>query len=135
MVPSCLFVLASSVCKSLWCLISPLTQGDEGGHLFRVICSVVLWGGRNTANKYHWSVWGVLTVFQQHWVSPHSQRVGFPSLHFSGFRLLCQELSVMGPGLHALPTSKLLRFRFLGTPQRYRLGWACVLCPSQVRAA
>ena len=24
---------------------------------------------------------------------------------------------------------------FLGTPQRHRLGWVCVLCPSQVRAA
>ena len=26
------------------------------------------------------------------------------------------------------------RFRFSGTPQRRRLGWACVLCPSQVGA-
>ena len=40
------------------------------------------------------------------------------------------ELSKVGPGLHVLPRSKLLRFRFLGTPQRHRLGWACVLCPS-----
>ena len=31
--------------------------------------------------------------------------------------------------------SKPLRFRLSGTPQRRRLGWACVLCPSQVRAA
>ena len=45
------------------------------------------------------------------------------------------ELSKAGPGLRALPRSKLLRFRFLGTPQRRRLVWACVLCPSQVRAA
>ena len=45
------------------------------------------------------------------------------------------ELSKMGPGLHALPRSKQFRFRFLGTPQRCRLSWACVLCPSQVRAA
>ena len=45
------------------------------------------------------------------------------------------ELSKAGPGLRALPRSKLLRFRFLGTPQRDRLSWACVLCPSQVRAA
>ena len=45
------------------------------------------------------------------------------------------ELSKAGPGLRALPRTKLLRFRFLGTPQRYRLGWACVLCPSQVGAA
>ena len=36
----------------------------------------------------------------------------FPSLHSSGSRLLCQELSEVGPGLHALSRSKLLRFRF-----------------------
>ena len=36
-----------------------------------------------------------------------------------------------GPGLRALPRSKPLRFRFLGTPQRRRLGWACVLCRSR----
>ena len=35
-----LFVLASSVCWSLQCL-----------HFFRLTCSVMLWGGRNTANK------------------------------------------------------------------------------------
>ena len=47
------------------------------------------------------------------------------------------ELSKAGHGLRALPRSKLLRFRFrfLGTPQRHILGWACNLCPSQVRAA
>ena len=61
--------------------------------------------------------------------------VCFQGLHFSSSRLLCWELSEVGPGLHALPRSKPLRFRFSGTPQRRRLGWACVLCPSQVRAA
>ena len=45
------------------------------------------------------------------------------------------ELSEVGPGLHALPRSKPLRFRFSGTPQRHRLSWACILCPSQVQAA
>ena len=39
-----------------------------------------------------------------------------------------RALSKAGPGLHALPKSKPLRFRFSGTPQRHRLGWACVLC-------
>ena len=61
--------------------------------------------------------------------------VCFQGLHFSSSRLLCWELSEVGPGLHGLSRSKLLRFRFSGTPQRHRLGWACVLCPSQVRAA
>ena len=45
-----------------------------------------------------------------------------------------RELSEAGPGLCALPRTKLLRFRFSSTPQRCRLGWACILCPSQVRA-
>ena len=55
--------------------------------------------------------------------------------HCSGSRLLHQEPSVAGPGLLAPPRSKPLRFRHSGSPQRRRLGWACVLCPSQVRAA
>ena len=41
----------------------------------------------------------------------------------------------LGPGLHVSPRSKPLRFRHSGSPQRRRLRWACVLCPSQVRAA
>ena len=102
---------------------------------FRLTCSVVLWGGRNTANKYHWHVWEVLAVSPPHWICSHSQRMCFPSLHCSGSSSLFQELSEAGPGLHALPRSKPLRFRFLGILQRRRLGWACVLCPSQVQAA
>ena len=35
----------------------------------------------------------------------------------------------------AISRFKPLRFRFLCTPQRRRLGWACILCPSKVRAA
>ena len=45
------------------------------------------------------------------------------------------ELCKVGPGLCTLPRSKPLRFRFLGIPQKHKLGWACVLCPSQVQAA
>ena len=56
-VPSSLFILTSSVCKSLQCLISALTQGGESGHLFRLTCSVVLWRG------WRWGVgWGVVVV-------------------------------------------------------------------------
>jgi len=99
---------------------------------FRLTCSVVLWGGRNTANKYHWHVWGVLAVFGHTGFAPCSRHVCFPSLHCSGSTLLCRELSEVSSGLRALPRSKPLKFRFLGTPQRRRLGWACFLCPSQV---
>ena len=44
-------VLASSVFWSLQCLISVLTQGSGGGHFFRLTCPVMLWGGRDAANK------------------------------------------------------------------------------------
>ena len=125
-----LFVLASSVCWSLQCLISALTQGGSG-HFFRLTCSDVLWGGRNTANEYHWCV---LTVSRPHWVCPRLWCLCFPRLHCLGSRLLCLELSEASPGLYALPRSKPLRFKFSGS-QRRRLSWACVLCPSQVRAA
>ena len=44
-----------------------------------------------------------------------------------------QALSKVDPAFCALPRSKPLRFS--GTPQGHRLGWACVLCPSQVWSA
>ena len=53
----------------------------------------------------------------------------------SGSRLFHWEPSVAGPGLPAPPSSKPLRFRHSGSPQRRRLNWAYVLCPSQVQAA
>ena len=125
-------MLASSVCWSLQCLISALTQRARWWSIFfRLACSFMLWGGRNTANKYHWHG---LTVIQPHWACPHSWRVCFPSIHCSDSRLLCWELSDAGPGLHALPRSKPFRFTFSGTPQRRRLGWAYVLHPPQVQA-
>ena len=125
--------MASSVCRSLQCLISALTQGGKGGLLFRLTCSVLPWGGRNTANKYHWRVWGVLVVSQPQWVCPCSQRVCFPSLPCSGSKLLCREpalgcmhfpglshsgsdsqvlhkgTDLVGPAFCALPRSEQLR--------------------------
>ena len=64
-----------------------------------------------------------------------SQCVYPPCPHCSGSRLLHRELSEAGPGLHSPPRSKPHRFRYSSSPQRFRLGWACILCPSQVRAA
>ena len=99
---SCSLYLASSVCRSLQCLISALTQGGKSCLLFRLTCSVVLWGGRNTANKHQLCAWGMLPVSWPHWVFPHSQSVCFPSLHCPGSRLLCRERAlgcVHFPGL------------------------------------
>ena len=95
-------VYLASVCRSLQFQISTLTQVGGGGLLFRFPCSVVLWGGRGTANKYHWRVWRVLTVFWPHWVCPRSWRMCFPRLHCSGSRLLYRERAlrcVHFPGL------------------------------------
>ena len=57
------------------------------------------------------------------------------SAHSSGSRLLHRGPSEASPGLHAPPRSKPLRLGYSGSPQRRRLSWACVLCPSQVRVA
>ena len=65
----------------------------------------------------------------------HAEPVPAHGTHSSGSRLLRREPSEAGPGLHAPPRSKPLRLRHSGSPQRRRLGWACVLCPSQVRVA
>ena len=69
-----------------------------------------------------------------------SATVGLPLLTacvLSQSTLLRLQVALQGagPGLHALPRSKPLRFRFSGTPERRRLGWACILCPFQFRAA
>ena len=79
LLPECFpLILASSVCKSLQCLISALMQCSKGDHLFRLTCSVVWWGQRYTANKYCWHVWGVLTVYGTYWVCPSSRRHVLP---------------------------------------------------------
>ena len=65
----------------------------------------------------------------------HTGPASAHSSHSSGSRLLHWELSEASPGLHAPPRSKPLRLRHSGSPQRRRLSWACVLCPSQVRVA
>ena len=78
---------------------------------------------------------GVCSVPQPHWACPSSRHMYPPCPHCSSSKLLRWEVSEAGPGLHAPSRSKMLRFRHSGSPQRPRLNWACVLCPSQVRAA
>ena len=124
----CLFWLLLQVSSvSNFC---PDTRGGKGGHLFRLTCSVVLWGGRNTANKYHWHVWGVLTVSGHTEIAPSHGMCAFPVYTAQAPGCSTGEMSKAGPGLHALPRSKPLRFRFLDIPQRHRFGLACFLCPS-----
>ena len=132
---SLFFVYFGLFCKSLQCLISTLTQGGKDGHLLRLTCSVVLWGGSDTANKYYWCVWGALAVHGPHWVCPAHGVCGFPVCTAQAPGCSAGVLSKVSPVFRAFPRSEQLRFRFSGTPRGHRLGWACVLCPSQVRAA
>ena len=127
-----LFILASSICWPLQCLISTLTQRGGGGHFCR------LWGGSNSActyHWYHWRLWGAFAVSRPPWVCPP-----LTACVLSPSTLLRLQVALQGNclkwalGCPALPRSKPLRFRFSGTPQRRRLGGAGVLCPSQVWA-
>ena len=134
MIPSPLFILASSICKSLLCLISPLTEGSKGGHLFRLTCSVVLWRGRDSLNKFHWHVWGVFALYGPQWVCPSPRQHVLPGstmlrLH-GALQGHCPKLALhfmYFPGLSCSGSWVLHK----GTD---RIG-LCVLCPSQVRAA
>ena len=128
-----MFILVPSVCKVLQCLTSTLTQGVKvdtySGSLVQSCCGGG-WG--DTADKYHWRVWGALQCLGH----PGSA----PACVLSQSALLRVQVLLQGHCLKwalvvALPRSKPLRFRFSGVPQRHRLGWVCVLCPSQVRAA
>ena len=131
-VPSSFLILASSVCKSLKCLISALKQGGERGRLFTLTCSIALWGGR----KEHCKQISLACV--------GSARSVWTTLHLPQLTASCASrvdtaqppgcsagvLSKAGPAFHALSRSQLLRFRFLGTLQGHRFGWTCILCPS-----
>ena len=90
-------------------------------------------GKGGTADKSHWPVWGALAVFWPHGICPRSRVC---VLSPSTLLRLQAALQGAGPALRGLPRRKPLRFRFSGTPQKHRLGWACVLClprPEQLK--
>ena len=73
---------SGSLCFSFFCLLvssvsnfHPDTRGVVVVTFFRLTCSVVLWGGRNTTNKYHWHV---LTVFTYTGFAPAHGVCAFP---------------------------------------------------------
>ena len=80
----------------------PDTRG-EGGHLFRLTCSVVLWGGRNRNCRQPLACVGGARGAWAHWVCL-AHGTCFPGLRCSGSRLLHRGLSAAGrvacpPGL------------------------------------
>ena len=101
------------------------------------LCSLVqlCFGEGGTLQTNITGVCGECSQCMDHTGFAQAHSVFFLFLHCSGCRVLCRALSKAGPGFHALARSKPLGFRFSGTPQGHRLCWACILCPSQVRAA
>ena len=107
-----LFILASFVCWSLQCLISALTQEAKVvtylGSLLQSCCGE---GGtlqRNITGMYGECLQCLgLTGF----VPAHGV-CAFPVYTSQALGCSAGELSEVGPGLHALPRSKLPRFRF-----------------------
>ena len=114
------FVYLASVCRSLQCLISTLTQASGGGLLLRFACSVVRRGGRGTADKCHWRVWGALAVFRPHWACPSRVCASLSTL----LRLQA-ALQGAGPAWRAVPV-----FRY-STKAQIRLGLCFVPSPPE----
>ena len=134
-VASSLFISASSVCTSLQGLISTLTQGGQGGHLLGSLAQLCSREGRTLQTNIT-GVYGECSQCADHTgFAPANSMCAFLVYTAQAPGCSAWELSKAGPGFRALPRSKLLRFRFLGTPQWHRLGWACVLCPSQAQGA
>ena len=115
-----LFILASSVCRSPQCLISALTQGGEGGHTYLGSFVQLCCGEGGTLQI---NITGVCWECSQ-----CMDHIGFAPAHGAYAFLVytaqapgcsARELSKVGPGFRALSRSKLLRFRFSGTIQRY----------------
>ena len=86
---SLFFILASSVCKSLQCLISTLKQGGEGGHLGSLVQLCCGEGGTPQTNIT--GMCGDWSQCMDHiGFSPAPGGVCFPSLHCSGSRVPCR---------------------------------------------
>ena len=129
---SLFFVYFGFLCKSLQCLISALTQGVTVvtylGSLVQLCC-----GEGGTLQTNTTGVCGECLQWMDH--------SGFAPLTAAwAFRVYTAQAPGCSAGhcskwalrFCARPRPKPLRFRFLGTPQGHRLGWACILCPSQV---
>ena len=134
MVPFSLFILVSSVCKSLQCLISALTRGGKGGHLFRLTVQLCWGEGGNLQTNITGmlgsvcSAWTMLGLPQPKavytsWIYPAQAPgcparslskagrcfVRFPGLSCSGCWVLCKGTDLTGHAFCAFPKSEQLR--------------------------
>ena len=129
-----LFVyLASSVCKSLQCLMSALHKEAKvitnSGSLVQLCCRE---GGTMQTN-----ITGMCGECLQcgATLGMSEPKVACASWVYTAQVLSCSArvLSQVGPAFHAPPRSKQLRFSH--TPKGTDLDGLCILCPSRVQAA
>ena len=73
----------------------------KGGHLFRLTFSVVLQGGRNTANKYQWLCGECSQCLSHTGFAPTDGVCAFPVYTAQAPGCSAGELSKVGPGLCA----------------------------------
>ena len=121
---SLLFILASSVCKSLQYLTSTLTQGDRGGHLLGSFVQLCCGEGGRLQTNITGLCGECLQCLGHTGFAPAHGVCAFLVYTAQAPGCSAGELSKAGPGFRALPRSKPLRFRFSGTPQKHRLSWA-----------
>ena len=129
------FILASSVCKSLQYLTSALTQGGKVviylGSLVQLCCR----GGGTLLTNIIGRCGECPQCLGHIGFAPTHGMCAFPVYTAQAPGYSAGELSTVGTEFSALPRSKPLRYSFSGTPQRHRLGWTCILCPSRVQEA
>ena len=126
-VPSSLFILASSVCKSLQCLIPTLTQRVKVVTFLGLLVQLC-YGEGGACKQIQLACVKLFQEYGLHWVCQSPRQRVLPRSTLLRPRVLCRALSQVGLEFHALPRSKPLRFS--GTVQGHRLGCECILCPS-----
>ena len=119
MVPSSFFILASSVCKYLQCLISTLTQAGEGGHLFRFTYSSSVVGWEGHCKWILLGCQGCSHFMGQSGFATGQVCVCFLGLHGSGSRVFCTGTVPSGPWDSCI--SQVQATQVLGIPQGHRL--------------
>ena len=135
-------ILASAVCKSLQCLISAVTQGGEGSYSSailgpppsRSLIRAHLFS-RAVGREEHCKQISLACVGSAYSVPATLDLPPLTECVLCQSTLLRLQVTLQGNCLSepwVVCTSKLPRFRFSGTPQRHRLGWAFVLCPSHI---
>ena len=113
--------------------LCPDKRGKKGlAPLFRLVFSVVLWRGRETANKHHWHVWGALIACAWTTLGCHNPRQSELSMS--------KPLRLPGAPRGPSPRQAVHLMYFPGSSCSDSLlegtvpGELCILCTSHVQA-